>query len=324
MTQGVGSVSNQQFASQAIQNGNRPAPQEGPRAIPLNLDFTTATGNTSILLDLKQAQAMAHVQYIQTVYVDNSGSSGPTNFNVQGLNQNVTIPGGYQAYIPILAINPPVLVVSNNSNVRVPIQLLNFPLPPCVWPAAGGVPTFNPSGYLQVSDPLLDALIGNWNGFGNALAVADLGLQSLISGGKLQVSGGGGGLNAANLAVSGNTGIGNTTLVAGVAAKTITVIGADFWTEPGAFSSNAAGDNIQFALVDIAGGVTFATANLGVPGAAPAAFQLGNVGFHLDDINYALPVAGGLRLTTQTAKGSGITFTGPNPGAGYNVRYLQQ
>lgn len=316
----MGVLQNLNFLSQSVNNGQRPGEQEGPRAVPLVLDFTIATGNTSVLLDMKNAQAQARMSYVQTIFVDNSLSTVPTTINVNGLSQAIIIPDSSQAYVPLLAINPPVLVCANNGNVKVPIQLLNFPLPPCVWRISQGTVT--------VDQPALDALIGNWNGGGNALAVNDLALYALATtGAGLKVQGGGGGVPAANLSYSNYVGLGNTNAIAGTPAKQIIVKNLFVYLEPGTFSAAAAGDMITVDLKDNGpAGPIAAHVSINVPGggAAPATYPPGHSSVELTDIDYAITAGDPLWIITGALKGSGITFTGPNPGLNVTIGYLIQ
>lgn len=291
-------LQNLNYLSQSVNNGQMPVGQEGPRAIPLNLDFTTATGNTSVLLDLKQAQAMAKVSYIQTIFVDNSGSPGITTINVQGLSQAVIIPAGCQAYLPLLAINPPVLVCVNNSNVKVPIQLLNFPLPPCVWNVG--------TQAIKVDVPNLDALIGNWNGGGNSLAVGDLALYALATtGAGLKIQGGGGAAIANKQTFSSGFGFSTVTYISGTAGKSIilnSVSAVGFGTGGHNGIFGAAAGTLVLYLQD--GANPIKVRRIDYPAADPAV-PTSTIVWDLFDINYQCALGGG--VTCQVIGGGGLT-----------------
>lgn len=170
---------NPNFLAFGVLNGRLPSAQEGPRVMPLYLDFRTAT---SYLLDLKLAQQQMRLSFVQTVYADNSASLVPLNITTGVIQQTIQIPAGGQGFIPVLALESPTLTVSSTGGVVVPIFLLNFPVSPAVWQGAQPLLQLI-NGKLQVSDAALDALVGNWNGFGQALAVSDLGLQAQYTGG---------------------------------------------------------------------------------------------------------------------------------------------
>lgn len=170
---------NPAWLSYAVLNGRLPSAQEGPRVMPLLLNFGLAT---SFLLDLKIAQQQARLSFVQTIYVDNTASAVPFTLQSQTVRQIIQIPAGGQGFVPVLEIESPVFTASSTGGVIVPIFLLNFPVSPAVWQAnAPALVVVN--GKLQVSDVILDQLVGNWNSFGNALAVADLGLQAQYTGG---------------------------------------------------------------------------------------------------------------------------------------------
>ena len=308
---------------------NSAVPQEGPKAVRIPLDFTVNQSLMADLTMLTQGQPNPQMSYVQTLFVDNSASASAMYIQSSSLSQTVIIPSYSQAYIPFLQPNNPKIIFTNAGAVVCQAFALNFPVSPAVWAINNpfGNATFV-GGSLKVSDVILDALVGNYNTYGNSLAVADLGLHSLISGGALKVTGGGGGggVNTANLSTGTDyQGIGAGLAIAATAGKSITVLGADFWLEPGAWSSAAAGDYVMFELRDGSGGTHFSAAIIGVPGSAtPSAYLTGPQSIRDNDINYELTQGNALYVIGSTVKSSSITFTGPNPGLGYNIRYLLQ
>jgi hypothetical protein len=109
-------------------------PQEGPVAIPLILDFTTAAFaeyDLDMLLPLEQSR----ISMVQTIYVDLSGS--PTDgltIIVNGTNQQINAAPNTQGYYAVMAPNPPKFrFIGTPSTVRIPILLINVPIPGVVW-----------------------------------------------------------------------------------------------------------------------------------------------------------------------------------------------
>jgi hypothetical protein len=117
-----------------LEIGNQIIPNEGPRAIPLNLDFTNATGKTSYLVDLSVVQYQTRMSMVQTVYIDLSGTDSPLEIQVQGTNQTVTAKGRTQGYYNVLAPAPTRLQITCLANAVIPVALINVPIAGAVWP----------------------------------------------------------------------------------------------------------------------------------------------------------------------------------------------
>lgn len=265
---------NGQYNSFGIQNGMLPGAQEGPRCLPLNLDFRNAI--TAISLDMKIAQSVGHLSFVQTIYVDNSLNTKSFSVNAGTNGQIITVGPGCQGYIPILAINPPVLIASSNGGIVVPIQLLNFPVSPAVWNCNTPVFTFDGAGDLKVTDVALDALAGNWNGYGQSLATADLGVQSLISniggaGNALNVNvltggGGGGTVQDPPAQVQVNNGLSQATVFTPTAGKSFVCTSLQVVAEPFAHTTTAGEVTINIET----GSTALWSATVWLPNAAPA------------------------------------------------------
>lgn len=138
---------------------NAMVPSEGPKIIPINAQLGV---NASVLLDFSQLQQQGKISFIQGVMVDNSANAQPLTIVSQTMNQKTVIPANAQAILPVFVTNPPIFIVSSAGGVNVPLFFFNIPLPAQVW---GGNSAFTFVGNsLQVTDPLLEALISNLNG----------------------------------------------------------------------------------------------------------------------------------------------------------------
>lgn len=137
---------------------NQQVPKEGPKALPLKFDFSTAASQT---IDLQNMQSRGYVAEIQTIYFDNSLSSVPTSVTMRVTNQVLTCPPFSQGYFPILVPNPPVMTFANSGNAIVNVQLLNIPMPLDVWNTTnvGGFKT-DANGNVLVSDQILETSLG--------------------------------------------------------------------------------------------------------------------------------------------------------------------
>lgn len=110
---------------------NALVPKEGPRAIPLTLDFSLQQSYT---IDLTLQQQLKQISLVQTAFVDNTGNGAVLVITSSGTGQNAICPAYSQAMLPLLCSNPPKLTISSTGGVSVGITLLNVPSPPGVWP----------------------------------------------------------------------------------------------------------------------------------------------------------------------------------------------
>lgn len=132
---------------------------EGRKSFTILIDFSLGL---TYQMDLTAAQQQNNwVRSIQSLYVDNSTNANPLIVTMGVTQQVVKIPAWSQAYLPILQPNPPVIQMQTASAVVLKVHVLNFFVPPAIWSAYGTKFQFDASGYLQVSDPLLEALISN-------------------------------------------------------------------------------------------------------------------------------------------------------------------
>jgi hypothetical protein len=161
-----------------IQNSR--IPMGGPKAIPIPISFATVA---AWLLDLSNTQQLGHIEYVQTLFIDNSANTNALTIQTDASNQTVVIPPKSQAFMPVLQPNPPKLTISTPAvaSLVVTVFALNFPVSPHVW-AVTSPPAFTFSGSaLLVQDSALEALINTYNGF-NAFAVADQYMEARFAG----------------------------------------------------------------------------------------------------------------------------------------------
>ncbi len=158
---------------------NAMVPAEGPKAIPLLLDFTAAQ---SLEVDFSALYSQQKIAYVQTLFIDNSNNTAILSIAAGAQsNQVIKVPPGAQAYLPILEPNPPRFVISTTGGVAVQAQFINVPMPAHVWMTNSF--TFT-NGALVVSDTLLEALIANpGRAYGNGLNVNIVSRPGIPSGG---------------------------------------------------------------------------------------------------------------------------------------------
>lgn len=112
-------------------------PEKGPRGMPQTYDFTSVT---SIDVDFTQTEMLDRLEYVQTIYVDNSLNASSFSIYFNSLNQTLTWPPNSQGYLPVLCSNPPKFTVSSVGGVIVAVEFLSIALPAIIWSAlsAGG------------------------------------------------------------------------------------------------------------------------------------------------------------------------------------------
>lgn len=159
-----------QMVPQKILTGMIPC--EGPKTIPILIDFSL--GNT-FTADLSVIQNLAFITCVETVFIDNSQNTAPLKVSTSpNTKQDLYIPAGAQAYLPILQTNPAVLTFFTTTALKIMVQLLNFYVPPFVWNTGSGGFVFSGSNLL-VQDTILESMISN--GFGNVRTFpGDIGL----------------------------------------------------------------------------------------------------------------------------------------------------
>lgn len=118
----------------ALQNvlvNNQIVPPEGPRVIPVQLDFTNTD---TIEVDLGQLQQRGFMNMVQTVFVDLNGNANNLVIKVNGALQNIVCKANTQGYYTILAPNPAKLAfVCVIGGGTVTVHLCNSPISGSVW-----------------------------------------------------------------------------------------------------------------------------------------------------------------------------------------------
>jgi len=161
---------------------NGKVPNDGPRTIPVPVDFSVESVWT---LDLTLQTKLKIVGFLQSVFVDNKDSDAPLYIRTNTIRQTICIPGRSQAYVPLLLSDSPTVELESASGAPMLLHFLNVPMPLHVWSTVTQPALLvDANGYLQVNVPALDAIISDPDGSGNGLGV------HVLSGG----GGGGSGL----------------------------------------------------------------------------------------------------------------------------------
>jgi hypothetical protein len=116
----------------AFQVHNGLAPKQLPRAMRYLIDLSTAV---SVELDLATEQGESQLEFVQSLWVDNSNSPRRLDIAVQGVPQTIKIPIGAIACLPIICPGVPrfTFSVSVVTPLPIPILFLNVPMAHIVY-----------------------------------------------------------------------------------------------------------------------------------------------------------------------------------------------
>lgn len=117
-----------QHASYRTFNGQWP--EQGPRASRYVLDFSAAT---LLLVERHPFEAQGELEFVQSVYVDNSANGSAVTLTSELTNQSITIPPASQGYFPFLVPNGIDIWAATAGGVEITIHLLNIPVPASCW-----------------------------------------------------------------------------------------------------------------------------------------------------------------------------------------------
>lgn len=107
-------------------------PFEGSRSYGVDIDFSVSTDWVISFLGLQYKGQISHVL---SLYIDNLDNPNPVNLYIPATQQNIDVPKNTQAYVPLLATNPPLIQVLGTSPEGIRIEFLNFYMPPAMYGA---------------------------------------------------------------------------------------------------------------------------------------------------------------------------------------------
>lgn len=102
---------------------------EGPKSIPISLDFSLGTVFTLLLQNF---QSVRQFSGVQGVFIDNSQSSSPFSMTTN-TGQVITIGPNRQGFFSVIEANPASFSFASTGSVPVFVALLNFPVTPHDW-----------------------------------------------------------------------------------------------------------------------------------------------------------------------------------------------
>lgn len=138
-------VNSSMLAAFRVNNGL--APKSGPKSIGVVLDFSV---QNPLPLDLVVAVGEDQLEWVQTIFVDNS--ENPFPFSAQSLNgsQSLECPPYSQGYFPFLVNGDPKFVFTTTGSPSIPVYFLNMCMPALIWDAKNvmgrtGIVTVSPT-----------------------------------------------------------------------------------------------------------------------------------------------------------------------------------
>lgn len=119
--------SNPQLTAFPVFNGM--APTQGPRALPINFDFTTSAQPQ--VHNLLTENANGIIQYVQSVWVENDDNPNTLYITFQGTGQIIAVPSKTHGTWPVFSTDQVVVTLESQQHVDAhgKIILLNVPMP---------------------------------------------------------------------------------------------------------------------------------------------------------------------------------------------------
>jgi hypothetical protein len=117
---------------------NTVQPAEGPKAVPVLLDFTTSG---TLLIDFTLAMNKRVITAIQSISVSNWVNQYPMTITIQGFPEPFHVPAYSDAVLQVPAQNLAKFLISTGGNLRINAIFYNIPLAPVIVtdPNAGSV-----------------------------------------------------------------------------------------------------------------------------------------------------------------------------------------
>jgi len=125
-----GNISQNSVSILAIDNPY--LPPEGPKSIPVLLDFVNYNVQT---LDLLLVEQTGFISMLQTIYIDAKDTDASITVTVGVTGQAIRVKGRTQGFYPLLCPKGKITLAfdGTGANALIPVQLLNSPIPAAQW-----------------------------------------------------------------------------------------------------------------------------------------------------------------------------------------------
>jgi|GEM_PF-2905415 len=114
----------------AFQTKNGLAPRQGPRA---SMQFIDMSVSNPFNLDFTMAQDLERLEWVQTLWIDNSLNASSFTATVINSGQKIVVPPFYQGYFPVLVYGDPKFQFSCSGTPIVPVGFLTMAMPCMMW-----------------------------------------------------------------------------------------------------------------------------------------------------------------------------------------------
>lgn len=105
-------------------------PKKGSQVVSLDLNLVS---NDTSIVDFTVSEFASVIEFIQSLYIDNSLNASSVTVLMDVTNQKITIPPNSQAYIKILGSERGKFTFTSAGGVTVPVQFCNFPTDTIIW-----------------------------------------------------------------------------------------------------------------------------------------------------------------------------------------------
>lgn len=133
------------------------SPAEGPKTLPLTLDFTSTANQ--FVLQTQQLLYSGAMSSLQSAIVNNTANSQALTITVSISGNVITIPAGDMQTVTLLAPSMSTLTFASTGVAVVTVQLTNFFIQPTGGGGGGGSSGTYVGGALVVTDQSLDACV---------------------------------------------------------------------------------------------------------------------------------------------------------------------
>jgi hypothetical protein len=141
-----------QVSKNAVSNGITP---KSPNVYSFQI---VLVANTPQVFDLKSLANLHRIENVQGIFIDNSGASNGAVTVKMTSGQIFTIPGTYQALMPLYLSGDQTITMSGSGTLN--FCLINFPTPAAVWPSAGTA-VAQITGLVQTQDAIAEGFLSN-------------------------------------------------------------------------------------------------------------------------------------------------------------------
>lgn len=120
------------MAISAFQCFNGLAPEGGSKALPVNVDLSV---NASFDIDFVKEQDLNLINFLQSVFVDNTASATRLTIRVLGVPFTLKIGAGQMGIFPLISTGHSRMTISSTAVIPTPIPLIfmNVPMAHAVW-----------------------------------------------------------------------------------------------------------------------------------------------------------------------------------------------